>query len=160
MSIETFRRNLEAGRAQLRREQRRRAWSLIVGLIAAGLALGLSGSMADIGLPNRVDQWLYVVWVLGAWFGTCSLLAFGAVPEPSPPHSRYMLAGLWAGALAVAVGVSIAPLAIILLLLPVGVGVSIVRRLSGIGYAVLYAALPFLAFLVSVAYQRYGMSAI
>ena len=160
MSIETFRRNLEAGRAQLRREQRRRAWSLIVGLIAAVFALGLSGAMADIGLPNSIDQWLYVVWVLGAWFGTCSLLAFGAVPEPSPPHSRYMLVGLWAGALAVAVGVAIAPLALILLLLPIGVGASIVRRLSGIGSAALYAALPFLALLVSVADQWYETSAI
>ena len=134
--------------------------SLIAGLIAAVVALGLSGAMVDIGLPNSVDQWLYLVWVLGAWFGTCSLLAFGAVSEPSPQNSRYMQAGLWAGALAVAVGVAMAPLALILLLLPIGVGASIVRRFSGIGFAALYVALPFLALLVSAAHQRYETSVI
>ena len=160
MSVETFRRNVEAGRAQLLRAQRRRAWSLVAGLLAAIFALGLSAALADIGLPGGVDQWLYLFWVIAAWFGTGSLLAFGVVSEPSARIFPYLQAGLWAGAVAVAVGVAMAPLALILLLLPLGVGASIVRRLSGGLYTVFYVALPFLALLGRIVYQRYEASAI
>ena len=155
MSVESFRRRLEADQSRLHREQVYRAWSFAVGIVATILSLLLSASIPDIGFPSAPDQWLYMAWVLAAWLGSIALLVFGSISAPTPRVRRFITTGLWAGDLAMAAGVAMAPLALVVLLLPIGVGAMIMRRANGAVAAIIYLSLPLLALLGSVAYQYY-----
>ena len=145
MSVESFRKRLEAGRSIQHRDQLYRAWSLVTGLVAVVVCVVLSGSLADMSPGEAAGQWLYLTWMLGAWLGAIALLVYGATSRSGVLVRGVVASGLWAGNLAMAAGVVMAPLALVLLLLPLGVGAMLIRRAHGRLAAAIYACVPLLA---------------
>ncbi len=159
MGVESFQERLKVGRGRLRREQRRRSWASVAGLLAAIVALIASGPIFDVGVPDSMDQVAYVVWVLASWLGALSLFAFGVVSSPSKTIRNASHAGLWIGMGAVAASAAVMPLGLVLMLVPVAVGASIVGRIAGFVFAALYLLVPVIAVLVSAMFQYYGGNA-
>ena len=156
MDAESFRQKLEARHIRLRRNQYLSAWSLVAGIYATILSLGLSGALFDIGFPRTIEHWFYVAWMLTAWTGSIALLASSFLPGPIRRVRSFISIGLWSGNLATVAGLSMVPIALPVVLLPLGVGVMLVRRTNGNVPAMIYSVLPLLASLCSLIYQKYG----
>ncbi len=160
MSEESFRRELEAGQSCLRRAQYLRAWSLVAGIYAAILSLGLSAALTDIGFPRTMEHLFFLAWVVTAWLGAIALLASGLFLGPTNHMRSFIYLALWAGNLAVVAGLAIVPIALPVVVLPIGVGAMLIKQASGNFPTTIYSSLPLIASLCSLAYQNYENAAI
>ena len=145
MGEEPLQESLKTRFATQRRARLLDAWSLVVGIIAALIAVFVTGALMRFGFPSSLDQWLAVLWALAAWLGVAALLVFGITHDPSSRTIRLGLAGLWIGNLAVAGGVAAYPPSLVILSLPITIGGLMIRRHAGHRSMVVYLLLPILA---------------
>ncbi len=141
----SFAERFEAGRNDLHKSQRERAWALVTGILATVVALLLFAYvLSEVGVPSGTDAFIALAWALGAIFGAASLVYVGGVSSPSNLGCELSRLGLWIGNLTVSATVIVMPIAVFLGFLFVVGGFFIIRK-GGMVLTMLYVTFPIIA---------------